>query len=321
MDLIEELYSILNTLTPALHHWCAAILGEFEIVSDASREHAGLRAAAHLLRSAHGSFYLKTHQDAAHWHSETHAYEHWATAFGSFAPRLVGVREEAPRALLISALPGRVIENAALSPAEALAAWRSAGRVLAGLHALPAGPFFGPCKRDGSPATALRTDAVGTDAVEYITRELEDWLARGLRISCLTNTEQSFVRDASALIPAFTGEPPVACHRDYCPPNWLVTQTERGWAFSGVIDFEFSRWDVRAADFTRYPEFDWIARPALADAFFEGYGRVFTPAEEQQRLFCHLLYALGALVWGMENEYFVYAAEGRAALAHLMKLL
>ena len=80
---------------------------------------------------------------------------------------------------------------------------------------------------------------------------------------------------------AFAGERPVPCHRDYGPANWLVTD-DGVWA--GVIDFEFAYWDVRVADFSRYPDWEWIHRPNLLDAFFDGYGRRLTPKEEQQRL-------------------------------------
>lgn len=304
----------MTSLDPDLHAWCTSALGPFEIVSDASREHAGQRAAAHRLRAAGGSFYLKTHRDPAHWESETHAYERWAHVFGSFAPRLVAARDIPPLALLISTLPGVVLEDARLSPVEERGVWRSAGRSLAGLHALPSGAFFGPCRRDGTPAG----EAIQS-AVQYVTRDLENLLERGLRAACLSSDERSFIRDSRVLIPAFAGVQPTACHRDFCPPNWLVARSSRGWEWTGVIDFEFSRWDVRAADYTRYPEFDWIQRPDLADAFFEGYGRAFTPTEQQQRLFCHVLYALGAVVWGMENEYYVFAREGREALSYLRR--
>jgi hypothetical protein len=91
--------------------------------------------------------------------------------------------------------------------------------------------------------------------------------------------------------------------------------------WTGVIDFEFSGWDVGAVDFSRYPNWDWIEHPELAEAFFEGYGHIFTPAEEQQRLVAHVQYALDAVVWGMENSYFGFAADGRKAFKHLGKLL
>jgi Ser/Thr protein kinase RdoA (MazF antagonist) len=105
---------------------------------------------------------------------------------------------------------------------------------------------------------------------------------------------------------------------DYGPANWLVSD-EGVW--TGVIDFEFAYWDVRVTDFTRYPEWQWIERPDLIEAFFEGYGRAFTPQEEQQRLVSHAQFALSAVVWGLESAYYGFAAEGHQALKRLGELL
>ena len=126
------------------------------------------------------------------------------------------------------------------------------------------------------------------------------------------------IRAACDLIPAFAGERPFPCHRDYCRANWLAT--DHG-AFAGIIDFEFAYWDVRMADFTRYPDWEWVDRPDLIAAFEEGYGRSFTSQEEQQRLVAHANYALSAIVWGSENAYYGFAKEGRQALIHLGDLL
>jgi Ser/Thr protein kinase RdoA (MazF antagonist) len=293
--------------------WCTSVLGPFEVVSDASNEHADLRAAAHRLRTASGGCYLKTHRDRSHWENEVHAYEQWAPAFDDFAPRLLAVHAEEPMALLISELPGTVLEGVELTPTQAQAVWRAAGQALAGLHSLPAGEYFGSCRRDGACA-----GSPVYDARQYVSSKIEEQVERGLRGAYLSEDELAVVHVACALLPAFDGERPAPCHRDYCPANWLVNPNG---VWTGVIDFEFSGWDVRAADFTRYPNWDWIARPELSEAFFEGYGRRFTPAEEQQRLVAHVQYALDAVVWGMENSYFGFAADGRQAFKHLGALL
>jgi aminoglycoside phosphotransferase (APT) family kinase protein len=301
-----------NQLSEALA-WCTSVVGPIELVSDASREHAGLRAAAHRLSASSGGFYLKTHRDRSHWENEAHAYEQWAPAFGNFAPRLLAVHAEAPLALLISELPGTVMEEVELTPAQAQTVWRAAGLALADLHNLPAGEFFGRCKRDGACA--------GTpvyDAKQFISSKIEEQVEQGLKGDYLSADELAVVRAALALIPAFEGERPMPCHRDYCPANWLVSPDG---VWTGVIDFEFSGWDVRAADFSRYPNFDWIERPELAQAFFEGYGQLFTYAEEQQRLVALSQYALDAVVWGMQNSYYGFAADGRKAIKHMGKLL
>ena len=302
-----------NEKITAVLAWCASVLGPIEVISDTSREHAGLRAAAHRLRTPSGGCYLKTHRDRSHWENEVHAYEQWAPAFGDFAPRLLAVHAEEPLALVIGELPGNVLEDVQLTPAQAQAVWRAAGQGLSALHNLTVGEYFGFCRRDGASA--------GTpiyDAREYMLSIFDEQVERGLRGGYLSQAELAVVRAACTLLPAFEGERPRPCHRDYCPANWLVSPAG---VWTGVIDFEFSGWDVRAADFSRYPNWDWIDHPELADAFFEGYGHTFTPVEEQQRLVAHIQYALAAVVWGMENAYFGFAADGRKAFQHLGKLL
>jgi hypothetical protein len=71
---------------------------------------------------------------------------------------------------------------------------------------------------------------------------------------------------------------------------------------------------VRVSDFTRYPNWEWIERPDLIEAFSDGYARCFTPREETQRLVGHVQYALAAVVWGHDNAYRGFATEGHRAL-------
>lgn len=289
-----------------LLEWCARVLGPVEVLSDQSREHPGDRTGAHRLCTDAGLCYLKTHNDPAHWHNEVHGYRAWASAFGPNAPRLLAVRDEEPLALVVTALPGKILDECRLPPAQERDIWQQAGAALAVLHGSATGPFFGPCLRDGTPAgTAI------ADAEAYIRAELDGWLGRGEAIDCLSPDEIAVVAAARGLSGAFAGERPVPCHRDYGPANWLVTPDG---VWSGVIDFEFAHWDVRMTDFTRYPNWEWIDRPDLIDAFYTGYGRIFSAAEEAQRLVCHVLYSLAAVVWGQENAYYGFVAEGRRAL-------
>jgi 8-oxo-dGTP diphosphatase len=293
--------------------WCAAVLGPCHPASDHTREHPGQRSSVTRLRTLAGCCYLKMHRDPAHWQNEVHAYERWAPAFGVHAPRLMAVRDAEPLALIISELPGTMMEEIALQPDQARAAWRDAGRALAGLHALEVGRSFGPCRRDGSPVG----EPMG-DAETYLAAEFAGWLERGRRGDWLTAQELAVVRRAEALLPAFAGERPRPCHRDYCPPNWLATGDGR---WGGVIDFEFAYWDVRANDFARLPGWEWVQRPELVEALLEGYSEFsdfpLSPEGRQQRLVAEVLYALVAEVWGEENDYRGFAAEGREALNHL----
>ena len=293
--------------------WCASEVGAVEETSDHSKSHPGELNVTYRLLTATGYCYLKTHRSPHYWEAEVHAYEKWAAAFGDYAPRLLAVHEEEPRAILVSEIAGKCLEDVQLSTRQEKIVWRTAGQALVGLHDLNIGDFFGPCQRGGSPAgEPIR------DPGQHISMQIQNDADRGGRMGYLSDTEISVVEAALDLIPSFEGEPPVPCHRDYCPANWLVTD-DGVWA--GVTDFEFAQWDVRAIEFARYPDWDWISRPDIMKAFFEGYGRSLTPKEEQQRLVAHVQYALTAVVWGSDNSYYGFMKDGRKAFRHLAKLL
>ena len=181
------------------------------------------------------------------------------------------------------------------------------------MHGAAVGEFFGACRRDGTPV-----DEPIYDARKRVASYLEERVERGVRAACLADAELAVVKAAEDLLPSFEGEHPVPCHGDYCPANWLV-RPDASWA--GVIDFEMARWDVRVADLARHPDWEWIERPSLLDAFFDGYGRSFTPKDEQQLFVARVQFALTAIVWGSENDYNGFVREGQEALKQLGKAL
>jgi aminoglycoside phosphotransferase len=292
--------------------WCASMLGPVEGIADLSKEHGGHETSIHRIHTPHGFAYLKVHQTPAHWHNEVHAYEFWATAFGDSAPRLLAVRDQEPLALVVSELPGSILEHTHLSIKQEVAVWREAGAALTALHDLGPGKYFGPCRRDGGCA-----EAQPTDAMEYVSRRFKGQLVRAVAGEYIDETELAVLQAAGELIPAFEGERPTPCHRDYCAANWLVSP-EGGW--TGVIDFEFSYWDVRVADFSRDPDWAWVRRPDLEAAFFEGYGRPFTSQERQQLHVARAEYALSAILWGRDSAFYGFEREGREALVKLGKV-
>jgi len=293
--------------------WCMSVLGPVEVMSDHSKAHGGHESATRRLHSPAGFCYLKVHHSRSHWHNEVHAYNRWAGSFGDFAPKLLAVHDKEPLALVVSELPGQIVEHAQLTPSQERAVWRAAGAALIGLHDLATGQFFGPCLRDGT-----YVEGSAQNAREHVSKRFKRQIERAIHSGYVSDDELVTVHAAYNLIPAFQGERPVPCHRDYCTANWLVDE-DGTWA--GVIDFEFACWDVRVADFSRYPEWSWISRPDLIDAFFQGYGRPLTPAKEQQLLVAHAEYALGAILWGHEHAFYGFEQEGRESLAHLASLI
>jgi aminoglycoside phosphotransferase len=301
-----------NEMDKALD-WCTSLFGPVEMMSDHSKAHGDHESSTCRLSASIGYCYLKVHQTLSHWHNEVHAYEQWAGAFGDHAPRLLAVRDESPLALVVTELPGRVVEHMLLPRSQEQAIWQAAGAALITLHDLEMGNCFGPCFRDGSCA-----EAYSKNAEEYVSRRFKQQVDQATRGGYISEDELSTIQAVYELIPAFEGERPLPCHRDYCAANWLASQQG---AWMGVIDFEFAYWDVRVADFSRDPEWSWIRRPDLVAAFFEGYDRSLTPAEEQQLLVAHTEYALSAILWGRDYAFYGFEQEGRESLAHIATLL
>jgi 8-oxo-dGTP diphosphatase len=293
--------------------WCTSVLGPIKVMSDHSKTHGGHESSTCRLCAPTGFCYLKVHKSKSHWQNEVHAYENWAVAFGDFAPSLLAVCDKVPLALVVSELSGQIMENTRLPASQERAIWRAAGTALIAFHNLGSGEFFGPCLRDGTCA-----ETFPKNAREYVSNRFISQMESAIHAGYISDDELATFQAAYHLIPAFEGERPVPCHRDYCTANWLISK-EGTWA--GVIDFEFAYWDVRVADFSRDPDWYWIRRPDLVDAFFEGYGRSLTPTEEQQLLVAHTEYALSAILWGHEHAFYGFEREGRESLIHLSSLL
>lgn len=293
--------------------WCTTALGPVKVLADHTRHHDSDLQATVRIETSLGICYAKIHANKAKWEQEVHGYERWAHTFGSSVPQLLAIRDEPPLAIVVSEHPGKILEEVELASDQERAVWRAAGKTLVALHELAIGEYFGPCHRDGTCAGK----PIG-DAVEYVSTNIQNELEHGLREGYLDATEQATIHAALALTPAFAGQDPVPCHYDYCPANWLVTEDG---VWSGVIDFERSHWDIPASDFTRDPDWNWIERPDLMEAFFEGYGRISTPETEQQRLVADTYYALETIVWASRVGFHGSLREGREALAHIAKLL
>ncbi len=262
--------------------------------------------------SAAGKFvYLKAYRRVAKWDMEAHAYERWTVALAGQAPRLIAVLEPPVPAVLIAELPGIPLDQTALPTTLEQAAWRAAGAALARWHALPRGAWFGPPRRDGSPAVAPPE----TDPVALVASSLEDWLARAVAGNLLGPTEIETARRAlAASASLFAGETPAACHGDYRPRNWLVGPDGE---WRGVIDFEHARWDLKASDLGYWwDRGGWSERPDLRAAFLAGYGRL-TRRERQQIRVVRILGALGRINWGQASGDWRTLERGRKVLRQL----
>lgn len=303
-------------MPPDLRDWCAAALGGPITVEADLRQTHGESLVWRIRTPAGEAAYLKSHRQPGKWAGEVHAYERWVRpAFGDAAPRLISCSPDAPRAALISDLPGSCMARLDLTPNQKRAGWEAAGRALARLHGLATNDWIGGVNRDGSPNGETHSDAPA-----YYVARIDTWVERGNRIGCLLPGEAEFacaaIRDWSG---ALAGERAVPVHRDYTPRNWIASPESGRWV--GVIDFEHARWDLRVMDICRPWTREFLEDPACADAFFAGYRG--GPPDAQllaQILAVRLNHCFTSLIWAAEKDDLAFVAESRAGLAALREM-
>nr|WP_281377097.1 aminoglycoside phosphotransferase family protein [Deinobacterium chartae] len=247
------------------------------------------------LRSASGPAFLKRHRQRVKFEQECRAYLEWLSQLPPVTPRLLA-RDPALQAVLLSALPGVPLERLALDSGREQAHYRRAGAFLRALHALPC-------------------PTAHTSVCAQVLQRLEAWepRARGL----LSAAELEFVRVRVRNLAGLEFPPAVPCHRDYSPRNWLVPPG--GAPELWVIDFEHARPELALQDLIRLRSREWVGRPDLEAAFFEGYGRDLSDLERFVMEALEALQALTTVVWAREHADVAFEAFGRAWLERLRR--
>ncbi|MFB8243381.1 aminoglycoside phosphotransferase family protein [Kitasatospora purpeofusca] len=190
------------------------------------------------------------------------------------APRLLAADPHL-RAILSSALPGRVVRDLPLRAATELRLYEDAGRLLRRWH-------------DAStPATDADRATVRSDTKDKA-QEAAD---------CLEHLAPHLAADRLALVDAASKEladlaerlPLVYRHGDYETRNWLFDEAS---GRHGLIDFATAAHGIAASEFVWLSGAVWPRRPELREAYFTGYGRGLTT--EENRLLQLLTVRLGA---------------------------
>lgn len=297
-----------TSLPEPLHQWVHSLLNNFIVASDHSHTHG--EAQVWRLSAGGKEYFVKTHRREKKWEREVFAYEQWVPSLGAHnAPELVALYTE-PHAILLTALPGIVMEETQLTMEQELEAWRKAGSVLAQLHAIT-NDLFGRPHRDGSLIDPEKSPVI------FFKTSMEGWIARAESRRCLSADEIAFAHSVIDKADIFEGEVPTAIHGDYTPRNWMVDPLTGKW--TGVFDFEHARWDLRVADFKRHRHRFFHQRPDLEEAFFTGYG---IKPDERMKLQIRLMevqQSLSGFVWALEHNETAFAQENRRILHHLMQ--
>ncbi|MFD9586155.1 aminoglycoside phosphotransferase family protein [Streptomyces sp. NPDC059980] len=245
---------------------------------------------------------MKVHQNERFHNREVRGLRTWAPALGAAAPRLVAV-DEALRAVVITALPGRPLHGAVLAPEQETMAFHRIGALARRIH--QASPPR-PAPADSGPAVAKAGPHLA-----------------GARPHLLPGDEE-FVRD---VVRQAKDLPPlewVETHGDFQLRNILhdpdtraaYDHGEDSGSFVAVIDLERSEPGPAVRDLVRLSD-AWHGRPDLLAGFLAGYGRPLTPAEQARLVTDTALDAVSAIAYGAAHADPELVERGRRTLARL----
>lgn len=271
--------------------WATGILGwQATATVDLSWPHAASNVTR-LHGPAGERAYLKIHRQPRKFEQEQRALQLWAVSLPR-TPRLLGVHPSPQHALLLSHVPGVLVEGTPLPQATLLEVQRSAGVWLQQLHQLPHDDHD---PLDLRRAVTERLARWSQRASEAVRPETLAWVAARVEAADLKRLRR------------------VPCHRDYGPRNWLW---DEDYGF-GVIDFEHALPDLWWADVGRLIDEGWYAQPALEAAFWEGYGRVPSASERAAGDAHRAMTALGTISWARAHGDVEFEAQGRRVLQRL----
>jgi Ser/Thr protein kinase RdoA (MazF antagonist) len=285
--------------------WVVERLGPIQVVSRFAHDHGYSKLWR--LATNDGHAWLKMHTFPNKWGGEVHALTRWTPAIGQ-APMVLAHRTE-PVAVILTEVDGFPAESLALESKQEERMWREAGAWLAKLHAIE-NDWFGGTTVEGQPHGEPERDPT------TFVRKLWNAIHENVKASGLvTGEEIHFIRgEIENGLPSFEGETPRAIHRDFTPRNWMAHPDG---TLTAVIDFEHSRWDVRAMDLTRPWDYEFRRNPRLIDAFYDGYGGLDDRLKAQIETLRAML-TLSTIVWATKVNDLPFAQRYRDALDRRM---
>lgn len=238
--------------------------------------------------------YLKRHRIADKWQRERWLLMQLADPPSPTPPLLAA--DPAGHVLLLGVLPGTRASDRTWSPHERRALHEQAGRFRRRLDAIP---IEAPDPLPVPVALARRHRAWCQRARPHLPPALLARVTGAFDARCFEGATRRW------------------CHRDLAPHNWIIQPTPEGPRL-GVLDFGQARPDVWLVDALELWDRDWVDDPALADAFFAGYGRRPDPTEQRQRSQLALLRGLATATWGERHGHADLSRRGRALLARAL---
>jgi Ser/Thr protein kinase RdoA (MazF antagonist) len=262
-----------TTLPPDLERWLDRRFLGITAVRDASWPRADSRVW--YVRGSHGDgMYVKISRTPERYTREVNAYRRAPAVLGAGrAPRLVAA-DERMRAIVTSALPGRLALAGDVAPDREREMHRSAGALLGRWH-----EHESPSSTSGERHRAVAGVAGRVAQLHDRLRDID---------SLLDAPQRRLAEDARTRLPALAEVLPLRFrHGDFQPRNW---QWDAPNTTVALLDFEEAGFGLAVEDFTWLFGVSWRADPHLETACLDGYGRALT---EEER---HALPLFAALV-------------------------
>ncbi|WP_395108332.1 aminoglycoside phosphotransferase family protein [Actinomadura sp. SCN-SB] len=288
------------TMPADLRRWLTDHLPDITAATDASWPRTQSRVWRLTTRTS--TAYVKLSPSAQSYTRETSAYRHAAAALDpDRAPQLIAT-DPALRAILTTALAGKVVRDLPLAPEAEAKVHKLAGRVLRRWHDhLAPVP---PQARDNLTAALAGQAAEATACLDSLGGHL-------------TEHEQILVREVARDLPAMAADLPlVYLHGDFSPRNWVwnpQTQT------LGLIDFEMADHALAVQDMVWLFGAVWPTRPDLRASFLTGYGGEPTTLEQRALLLLTTRLAVSYLSAGLATNDQVLIDRGHNALGALVR--
>ena len=276
-------------------------LGRPVDIEDFSRKY-GRKSITWRIKAPLGQdYYLKRHEHRSHYLAEVRALDEEVKSLPDqpwwSVPKVVATSDELG-ALIITGLPGLVMDETPVESSTRTKLFELAGRFASLLHS---------SSIDLSSASASQT---------YTHEALDRYLliAEPHVDAATLRWVDSIVRRSDAWI----GLAIVPVHCDFSPRNWLRLE---GRAQLGIIDWERSRAGYYVEDFQRMIQAHWIHEPLLRDAFFTGYGREPSELEWRQANQVVLVNAVAGVPWSISHGDSKFERLNRETIERLKRVL
>lgn len=288
-----------NSDHDALKSFAEDVLGQIAGFEDCSRGFGRKSVTWRITAAGQDVFYLKRHEERRLYETEQIVYTKWLPKLRDVSdwnsPELVGNSTELG-ALLMTSVPGEILEDSDASLDDQLRMHRSAGQLASQIHQLDVDASEAGPPRLYGPELWERYLQL---AAPYLDSETLEW-----------------VEGIASQDDLFGGLSLVPTHSDFSPRNWLIHRSGAN-ASLGLIDWERARAGFWLEDGHRLVFDHWRKEPRLRAAFYDGYGHSPTPTEERQLNVICLANALGTVPWAIDHGDFEFAEFGRRVLTLL----